>query len=281
MPKKSRNTHWLRRGIQLAVVVLILYKAIMHQTAGEGTNPSVDVLCPFGAVETAWRLITSGSYIQRIYTSSVILGIGLFVGTLLGGGSFCGWLCPLGTIQDWLASLRKKLKVKEVVIPEAWDRWLRRLRYVVLGLVIYITIKEVRLVFAPYDPYRTIFSLHWVFEPSWEDWLGYSIALLILAASFFIERFWCRFLCPLGAIIGFLQRFSLMKVKRDPDLCTNCRLCDRACAMKIPVSKQVAMGSSCTGCLECVEACPKQGALGVSLPGPVISGKKEEIVHAN
>lgn len=161
-------------------------------------------MCPFGAIETAWRLITTGNYVQRIYVSSVVLGIGLLIGALLAGSSFCGWICPMGTIQDWLATLRKKLRIKEVTIPEAWERRLRWLRYVVLAAIIFFTIREVKLVFDSYDPYRTIYSLHWIFQASWEDWLGYSIALVVLAGSFFMERFWCRFLCPLGAVVGVL-----------------------------------------------------------------------------
>lgn len=252
-----------RRIVQLAFLALILSKGIAKIVAPEAEVTSVDAICPFGGVETLWKLITQGSYLQRTHPSNLVLGLGLLVATLAAGGVFCGWICPLGTLQDWLTALRKRLRIREAKMPAAWGKRLSLARYLVLALVIFFTAREAKMVFASYDPYRTIFSLDWITEPSAEKWIAYVIAVLVLVGSFFIERMWCRFLCPLGAVIGVLQRLSVLKIRRNPSACINCGLCTKACPAKIKVHEANTVASGCIGCLECVDACPRPEALGV------------------
>ncbi|MBO8126460.1 MAG: 4Fe-4S binding protein [Firmicutes bacterium] len=130
-----------------------------------------------------------------------------------------------------------------------------------------------KLWFADYDPYRTLFSLEWLFEPSLEKWPAYLITILVLAGALLVKRFWCRFLCPLGAIISIFQPIGLIKVRRDENLCINCGKCDKVCPSALKPSQKATPGMQCTSCLECVEACPVKGALDV-YAGP----KKDSLV---
>ena len=75
---------------------------------------------------------------------------------------------------------------------------------------------------------------------------------------------WCRYLCPYGALLGLISRFSPLRVERQADACVDCGLCDKVCMARLPVSKIGRISSvECTGCLDCVATCPVAGALEV------------------
>lgn len=267
----SRLT-WARRGSQFFFAAFVLWAAVRHQLENEsGTAASVDALCPFGAVETFITWITTGTFITKIHGSNLILGLALLIATLLVGNAFCGWICPFGALQDALTWVRNELGLKARHLPPAWDAGLRWGRYVVLGVILYFSVTTATLWFADYDPYVTLFGLHWLFE--WSDalWVGLGITAVVLAASVVIDRFWCRYLCPLGAVFAVLGHLSLLRIKRVEATCTDCTLCDRPCPVGITVSKaNPLVNTDCIGCMDCVATCPVKGALKVS--GPVLLG---------
>lgn len=261
-------TQRVRHLVQLVFATFILYSSLVHNLATEdGTTPSIDALCPFGGLETAYQfIITGGQYIPKTHQSNFILLIGLFIGTLLAGGAFCGWVCPFGAVQDLLTAIRKRLRLPEINVPARLDRVLRYGRYLVLGLIIYQTIVNVRLWFADYDPYRTLFGLGWIFEfDPVVAWASYLITILVLLLSLFVERGWCRYACPLGGAISLVGRFSLLRIRRTGSACKACSVCERPCPVKLPVARADTIGSDCIGCLACVDACPRHGALEVKL----------------
>jgi polyferredoxin len=132
---------------------------VHHLSTVDGATPSIDALCPFGGIETLQRLIaTGGQFIPKTHLSNIVLLIGLTIGVVLAGGAFCGWVCPFGALQDGLTWLRKKLHIKEVLVAPRADRILRYGRYLVLALILIQTISTVKLWFADFDPYRTIFA---------------------------------------------------------------------------------------------------------------------------
>ena len=84
----------------------------------------------------------------------------------------------------------------------------------------------------------------------------------LILLSLFVKHFWCRYLCPYGALLGLLSLLSPWKVTRDKDLCINCKRCDKVCANQIKVSEGKTIHSpECYGCLDCIAACPQKGAL--------------------
>ncbi|MDI6870962.1 MAG: 4Fe-4S binding protein [Bacillota bacterium] len=116
-------------------------------------------------------------------------------------------------------------------MPERYDRYLVLLKYVVLVAILWATYSTAELVFADYDPYRTIFSLHWLFSPDEVALSGWIVTGVVLALALLIPKFWCRFACPLGALVSLMNRVSFFSM-----------------------------------CLECVDACP-QKALVIEGPG--------------
>jgi polyferredoxin len=267
--KDKNRRNWpliLRRTTQIGFVVFILAASVRHGLAEEGTA-SIDALCPFGGLETLWRMLAEGQYIPKTHPSNIVLGIGLLAGAILAGAAFCGWICPFGTLQDGLTGLRRKLRLRPLRIPEKTDRWLRYGRFVVLGLILYKTIASVKLWFAGYDPYRTLFGLGWLFEFNLaEQWPAYLIALLVIVFSFWVQRAWCKYLCPLGGALSLLGHLSFLRIRRSTEACKGCAICDTHCPVGILVSRaNPRVSTDCIGCLACVEACPRHATLEVQL----------------
>jgi polyferredoxin len=174
-------------------------------------------------------------------------------------------------MHDLLEWIRRKLRLPEVEVPARLNQVLTYGRYITLAGILYATIASVKLWFADYDPYRTIFGLGWLFEFNLaEHWPAYVVALGIVAGAFLVPRFWCRYLCPLGGVISLLGNLSLLRIRRDAVDCMGCAVCNTPCPVKIDVAQaDPAVSADCIGCLECVEACPRDAALSVTL-GPAL-----------
>jgi len=261
--------------VQLGFVVFILVSSVRHNTSIEHL-PSTDAFCPFGAVETLWKYVTTGSFVQKTHPSNLVLGLAVLIGAVLAGATFCGWICPFGALMDALNWVRKTLRLPEIVVPARLDKILTYGRYLTLIGIPLITVLTAKLWFADYDPYRTLFSLTWLFEFNLaEHWPAYLVAVLVIAGGLLIPRFWCRYLCPQGGLLGLIQRFSALKIWRNKASCINCKLCDKACPYRLKVSTSGAVRGDCVGCLECVEVCPVPDTLTVNLGRPKPTSAEE------
>ena len=186
---------------------------------------------------------------------------------MLLGRLGCGFLCPFGLIQDLLA----KIPVKKINIPKKADKILRGLKYALL--VLFVVLFPVFLVneygvgqpwFCKYIcPAGTLEAgipllltneslreaAGWLF--SWKAML----LLLVLLFALWVPRFFCRYLCPLGAIYGLFNRFSLSRMALDKTKCVGCGKCESVCPMAVDVRKNVN-SVECIRCGKCKAACP-------------------------
>jgi polyferredoxin len=263
-----RRLKGARRLVQLAFAAWIVVGAVRHQTETDAGLASVDALCPFGAVETLITWVDTGHFISKTHQSNLILGLAVLVATILVGNMFCGWICPFGAVQDALTWLRKMARLPLLTVPALWDRWLRWGRFVVLGLVLYFSVSTAKLWFSDYDPYVTLFGLRWLFEfDASTMWVSLTLLAVVIGGSLVVDRFWCRYICPLGAVFSVVGRFSLLRIRRSSKACTDCTMCDRPCPVGIAPSKaQPFVSPDCIGCMDCVAACPVRGALRVEAP---------------
>lgn len=214
--------------------------------------------CPMGALQNALaETNTSAPY--------YVLGIlGIFGLTL--ARTICGFLCPVGLAQDLLYKVRTP-KVKK----SRATRVLSYFKYVVLAVLVI----AIPLIYAVWNMPMPGFckyicpagtfggAIMLLLNPSnaalfsnlgplftWK----FCLMVAIIAAAIFIYRFFCRFLCPLGAIYGFFNRIALLGVKVDKENCTNCGLCVSHCKMDV---KRVG-DHECINCGECISVCPTQ-----------------------
>jgi Pyruvate/2-oxoacid:ferredoxin oxidoreductase delta subunit len=220
-------------------------------------------ICPFGGVVNLYTFFSSGNYVAKLHQATFILLIALIAGLILTGKSFCGWICPLGSVQEWLGKVGRKL------FPRIYDKLPHKLSYVlgfakylILIWVVYQTALTAKLFFEPWGPYWNLFNI-WTSEIAIS---GYVVTGLTLFFSLFVERPFCRFACPLGAINGLTNSFSLLNIKREEKTCIHCDRCDKVCPMKIVVSKQTTVDNiECIRCLRCTEICPVNATTGSTL----------------
>ena len=202
----------------------------------------------------------------------MILLVGMLVMAVAYRRSFCGMLCPLGTLQGIFGAAGRKLFGRRFAVPRAVDRVARYLKYAVLVLFAVWTWQAAELVLRPYDPW-----VAWAHLTSADLLSTYAVGLAVLivslAGSLVYDRFFCKYLCPTGALLGLLSRVSFLNIRRDADACIDCGRCDKACMMNVEVATaDVVRSSECISCNECVNACPVPGALKVTAPGGARAG---------
>jgi polyferredoxin len=194
--------------------------------------------------------------LQKTNTSNLVLLLATLITALVAGRFFCGWICPFGTVQEWISRIFGRLTGKRLplTMPASIDRPLRYVKFVVLAGIVGLTIWAGALVFAEVCPYRALFSGEFTT-------LGLVVLGSVAAGSLLFERFWCKYLCPLGAILAIFNKITPFQVTTDTSACITCDKCARTCPMSITERPERIDSMECIRCLECVESCPKEGVL--------------------
>lgn len=261
----SRRAKVIRMTLLIAILALSTALGILHQVSG--VKPvSVDALCPFGGIESLWSVISSGTLLAKIAWSSFILLGATLLAAFLFRRAFCGNFCPLGTLQELFGWLGKKLFGKTYRVPEGLDRWLRYMKYVVLVVFLALTVMLGTLAIRPYDPW--VAYHHLLDDELFTGFLvGFIILMLTIIGSLVYDRFFCKYLCPMGAALTPFSKAGLFKIKRQAHTCINCGACDRACPVNLPVSQlDVVKDAECLDCDACVNVCPVKDTLVIEGP---------------
>ncbi|MBE5994719.1 MAG: 4Fe-4S binding protein [Paenibacillaceae bacterium] len=216
----------------------------------------------FYAMKEIFSAILAGTFSLSAMFPQLLLFSGSMIITILTGRFFCGFLCSFGAMGDFLWFLSKKTWKKGLKISEKTDAWLKNLKYVILVFII-LGIWTFHLgnldsmtgpwaVFGMYSKIGSWPSLRYLFT------IGGFLLLLIIAGSFLIERFFCRYLCPLGAVFAIFSRYRLFRIKKERSKCGSCRLCTSKCSMGIPLYQYDTVTSGeCIDCFECTASCPR------------------------
>jgi len=261
--KKKTWLKPVRTSLQLFFFILILLISLGHSLDEAGVSTpliqgaSLHAVCPFGGVVSIYQYLTVGSFTQKIHDSSFILMILVFLTAILFGPVFCGWICPFGSVQEWFGKIGRKIFIKRYnnFIPGKIDRILRYLRYAVLLWVIIMTAVSTKLIFSDYDPYYALFNF-WSGEVAVT---GFAALGVVLVLSLFVERPFCKYVCPYGAVLGVFNLFRVFKIRRAESTCISCSKCDTACSMNIKVSTtKKVLDHQCISCYACTsdDSCP-------------------------
>jgi polyferredoxin len=207
--------------------------------------------------------------VPTLHPAAMFLLITFLAISLLFRKAFCGWLCPVGTISEYLWRAGHKLFRRNFHLPRWLDLGLRSLKYLLLGFFVWaVTSMAVdELADFMHSPYGVIADVKMLnfFRHMGES--GAIVLGMLVVASVLIQNFWCRYLCPYGALLGIVSLASPARIRRNSESCVDCAKCARACPSALPVDKLVTIKSAeCTGCLECVAVCPAKDTLSLALP---------------
>ncbi len=262
LARGDRRFRVARWSLLTGVLLMSTALGLLHQEARHLRVAGVDALCPFGGIESLWALISAGVFIKRVAWGSVVLLVGAVALNLLAGRVFCGHFCPLGTLQELFGSLRHRLGVAKRELPRVLDVPARMVKFGAFGVFTWLAWLFGTLVIRPYDPWV---AYHHLTSPELLTEFGVGTAVLgvSLAGAFLYDRFFCKYLCPMGAFLALFSRASWFEVTRAAPACVDCGACDAACPVNILVSNAEGAvdDSECIACGLCVDACPKSEAL--------------------
>ena len=232
----------------------------------------------------AWlRALINGNGVAVLLADPLLCVLLAFVVVsfvIWGRGVFCGWLCPFGALQELLAKLARVVSFPQWSPSYRAHRMLWRLKYVSLAVLAVATLYglETMAVAAEIEPFKTVISLRMD-----RAWPFVAYALVLLAAGLFVERAFCRFLCPLGAAMavgGRLRRFTTLK--RRSECGSPCQLCARRCPIQAIEPSGAINMDECFYCLDCqvvhndASVCPplvyeakRNRKLAVATPTPI------------
>jgi len=206
--------------------------------------------------------------VPAIHAAAMFLFLAFVTMSLLLKKAFCSWLCPVGSFSEELWKLGRKLLGRNLRLPRWLDIPLRGLKYLLLAFFLFIigTMSAEALQSFMVTPYGIIADVKMLnFFRDIGESASIVIAVLVFG-SILVQNFWCRYLCPYGALMGLLSVLSPMKIRRDAEACIDCAKCAKACPASLPVDRLVQIRSAeCAACLECVAACPAENALQFSL----------------
>lgn len=270
----------VRNGIQIVFALFLVYTGwqfaqFVAHFESKGAFPfvsrpaSVEAFLPISALVAFRSWIGTGVF-DTVHPAALVILLTVVGTSALFKKGFCSWICPIGTASEWLARLGRTVFGRNLRPPALLDLLLRGLKYLLLAfflwaIVLSMTSRDASLFLrSPYNMMADVKMLQFFARPGTEV----VAALVALAAlSMLVSNFWCRYLCPYGALLGLASVLSPLKITRNASRCTNCGLCSRACPNRIDVANAGrVLSPECNACLECVAACKRKGALGLALP---------------
>ncbi len=230
---------------------------------------AVEGFLPISALLGFRQWLDTGQW-DMVHPAGLTLFMAFMIMAFLARNGFCGHICPVGFVSSLLERLGKRLGLARA-LPKVVAVPLSLLRYAALGFFLFTILLGMdsagvsQFLKGPYNLTADARMLQFFLSPS-------AFALSVIGAlvllTLMIRNFWCRFLCPYGALLGLIGCFSPMAVTRTPESCAHCSRCTSACPAGIDVEKGITIRSPrCIGCGECVSACPVDGCLSVTLAG--------------
>lgn len=281
--KKSGITQKIRKNrlqkirtlVQILVTFIFSYGAFVW---GESSNIYVPVfqcsLISSKTVSGICKTLTKGTVaFSRMQGSQILYLVLMLLSLFLLGKIWCGFLCPFGLFQDVLTFIRKKWKIHPIIIGRSGRIIYQLLKWILVLCLLFgigfCSLCPVKYIMFPFAGLFPGFNL-----------AGFIIAGIVVGFCFMKESAFCL-ICPLGTIMGLLNRFTAVKIKKRGEGCTHCRACTEVCPMYIDEIYQVRNNPDvthpdCIYCLKCIDACPEEKVLAVTFFGKTIINSKRE-----
>ena len=216
----------------------------------------------FSAVRDILVAFMDGTFSAGELLPQIILVFMVFLVTALWGRFFCGFLCSFGMLQELIFFFSRRVISGRTRISERFDSIMKFLKYFILVFIVagvWILALPVDSSWNPWGVFGILVSGNVSIISSAMPTVGFALLLAIMLGSLFVERFFCRYLCPLGALFAVVSRKRFYKIRRQSDSCTNCGLCTRSCSMGIRIpEKNAVISGECIQCMQCLSICPKE-----------------------
>ncbi|MBC8415005.1 MAG: 4Fe-4S binding protein [Candidatus Cloacimonetes bacterium] len=212
--------------------------------------------CPYATI--CFGTMTLNGYFA--YIQIVVIGLLIAVSTIFIGRKFCGYICFLGTMQEYLFKLNPQKRKTQ--LPLTIHRILGVVKYVILIITFIMALFLIQYLYMSFCPVVAISF------PNSISFFGIITLIIIFVGGFFIERSWCRYLCPYAALMNifqFIGKITGIKkhvIKRNWEVCIDCGICTKNCPMNIDISKyEDITDHNCIHCLKCIKFCPKDDCM--------------------
>lgn len=241
-----------KMNIYLRLIIQIIFFLIM---------PSIFTTA-FSGVKYIFTQIGNGQSIEL--TSFVTVLIVLCIYTIVFGRFFCGFACAFGSVGDWIHEVYliicKKLKKKPLVINEKIRKKSTLVKYIILAAIVIICFCGVYSKTKGWSPWE-VFSMLLAGNISLSTYVPAIIILLLIIVGMAVcERFFCRFLCPMGAVFSLLPILPFFSLGREREQCIKgCRACTNKCPsdIELPELGEDIQSGDCFMCQKCIDICPK------------------------
>lgn len=236
--------------------------AITNRPAG------VEGFLPISALMSLYYFFLTGE-IHQAHPAGFVILIGIIAVSFVFGKSFCSWMCPVGFISELVGDfgdkIAKKLFKKRIKMPKILDYPLRSLKYLLLAFFVYSIFFSMTAASLKYfldSPYNIVADVKMYYFFADISRFALIVIAVLFGLSIVFRNFWCRYLCPYGALLGITSLLSPNKIKRDPVSCIDCGLCNKACPSFIKVdSVKTVFSDECSTCMSCVDVCPVEDTL--------------------
>ena len=226
--------------------------------------PGVEGFLPIGALTSLKYWLVSGT-IHPVHPAALVIFVAILLMSVLAKKSFCSWLCPVGTLSEGVYKLGIRGFGHNFRVWRWLDIALRGIKYLLLFFFVKIILIDMSaaalgsFLDAPYWAVSDIKMLRFFTNMTTTTVM---VLLMLIGLSLCYKNFWCRYLCPYGALLGLASMASPFKIRRNPAMCTGCQRCTAACPSRLEVHTCSTQSSpECTGCLTCVANCPELSAI--------------------
>jgi len=238
--RRPRLYTWVRRGYLLFILVWIGWYANAQLSVVNVLTFANSLLTGF-----SWEYFLSAPLIFLLWAA---IAAGLL---FWGRGPFCGWLCPFGALQELLNNVAQAVKIPQYRLPWGLHERLWPIKYIIFlglfGMSLYSTAFAEQL--AEVEPFKTAIVLKFA-----REWPYVIYALTTLSAGLFVERFFCRYMCPLGAALAIPGRIRMFEwLRRWPECGSPCQRCAKECPVQAIHPEGHINVNECIYCMHCQE----------------------------
>lgn len=235
--------------------------------------PGVEGFLPISSLMSIYYFLLSG-HIHPFHPAGFFILLAIITVSFVLGKSFCSWMCPVGFISETVGDLGNKIYISIIKkiprIPRFIDYFLRSIKYFILAFFVYAIFFSMDVtalrVFLDGD-YNLMSDIKMYYFFSEISKFALTVIGVLLILSVIIRNFWCRYLCPYGALLGIIGLLSPFKIKRNLSTCIDCKLCTKACPSRINVHKvKKVISDECVSCMRCVDTCPVKNTLHIANP---------------